>query len=117
MLQMSRKFKFECNCHSGPKLTNYKVGTEVEKNIQAMSLSTLGTDIETMFRQATLCEHQCPTLGTDVATIFTHCLNIVSMSVTNIESNVATMFTRCLNVVSTLVPNIESDVATTFTQC
>ena len=56
MLQMFRKFKFECNCHSGPNLTKYNVGHQRWHNVAWM-----------------LCEHWFPTLGTDVETTFTQC--------------------------------------------
>ena len=56
----------------------------------------------------TLFQHQSPTLGTDVATTFTqHCLNVVSLSVTNVGADIATMFTQhCVNVVSMSVTNV-----------
>ena len=54
----------------------------------------------------------------DVHTMFTQrCLDVVSMSVPNIESVIATTLRQhCLNVVSMLVSNVESDFATMFTQ-
>ena len=105
---MCRKFKLECNCHSGPKLTKYNVGT----------------DIETMFRQRSgnvvwmLYRHWSPTLGTEVVRMFTmlrECCGNVAPNIEDWHSHnvhtIHTMFKQCcLNVVSTLVPNTERDV-------
>ena len=126
---MCRKFKLECNSHSGPKPTEYNVGHQHWDNIHtilpehcvnvgpqcwAPTLRWHSHNIAWM-----LCEHWSPTSGTDVQTTFTqHCLNVVSMSVPTVESNIATTFTQhCLNIVSMSFSNIGSDVATKYTQC
>ena len=77
MLQMCRKFKFGCNCHSGPIPTKYYVEHQCWDNAWTLS--------------------QCrsPVLGTDYHTTFMQCcLNVISTSSPNIASDIASKFTN-----------------------
>ena len=65
---MSRKFKFECNCYSGPKKYSWALMLMQHSHI-AWALS----------------QHWCPMLGTNIETTFKQCcLNVVSVSVSNV---------------------------------
>ena len=143
MLLMCWRSKFECDCHSGPKPTKYNVGHWRWDNIHTLlperglniGLHWCSHNVHTALFECfldvgpqnwewhchnvawTSSHHRFWMLGTDIETMFRqHCLNVVSMSVPNVESNVATMFTQhCWTLFQHCSPTLGSDVATTFT--
>ena len=94
VLQVCRKFKFECNCHSRLKMTKYIIGHQCWYNIH------------------TMLPECCLNVGLQCwGATFPQCLHNIAWMLSQHWSE------SCLNVVSTSGPNVEEwYVATTFTQ-